>query len=126
MTPIRSHFAATGLMVGALLLTGCGQFSFPGVLSAAPKPQQKQTTSVVAGRRFGDPIAKFAISNRPNHRANLKLKDGRLVTIWVGSDYMAATRDRCRRIVFQVAAAQREVSAVCLQNNVWRTIIEPK
>ena len=122
MFVIRKRWLTATLAAVAMFVAGCAQDVAPRARSAA---SAQETITDSAEQPVADPIAGVAIANPPDHRATITLEDGRQVTIWVGRDYIAATRERCRRIIFQFAQAQREVSAVCFQNSVWRTVIWP-
>ena len=73
----------------------------------------------------GDNIAKFLMSAHDGERGQVRMKDGRYVTVTAGPAYTSALGLACRRGSVQNGRGEALVSAACLKDQVWHTVITP-
>lgn len=77
------------------------------------------------GRLVGDEIARYAVNTQPGTSSSVNIGNQRQVFVRVGTDYISATNENCRRIMIDMASGEALVSAVCRRDNIWRTVLLP-
>lgn len=70
-----------------------------------------------------DAVARYAVEASAGASAPVMSKSGSNVTVQVGSYYTSALGERCRRIVLSDGFGRSQVSAVCLVDNGWTTVV---
>lgn len=95
---------------------------------SSPAPEPVPTASTVssvdsAGRPVADEIAKFAVNTPPGQSGTVMTQDGQSVQVYVGIDYISATKQRCRAVRLGYSNGQTLSSAVCFDGTVWKTVI---
>lgn len=71
-----------------------------------------------------DAVARYAVEATPGSSAPVLSRTGANVTVEVGSYYTSALGKKCRRIVLSDGLGRSQVSAVCLVENSWTTVVE--
>lgn len=72
---------------------------------------------------MGDPIAAYVNGAARGDSAIVDVS-GRQAKVQVGGEYVSATGDRCRRVVLtDIAVRKTQVSAVCLADGGWNTVV---
>lgn len=99
------------------VLAACATTEGPG--SAALPP-----ASVAAAlAQPGDTIAAYVNGATRGDSAVVDLS-GRQAKVQVGGEYVSAAGDRCRRVILtDIALRKTQVSAVCLANGGWNTVV---
>lgn len=91
-------------------------------------PQVTADPSVMkdnAGRQISDEIAKYAVSVPPGSSGMVYLPKNRKINVRVGTDYIAATGENCRKVTLDTVGSETLISAVCEINSVWKTVLWP-
>ncbi len=94
--------------------------------SAVTPPQSEPKTVPnmdTAGRPVADEIAKFAVNTPPGQTGTVMTKNQQRVQVYVGMDYISATKQKCRAVRLGYSDGQTMSSAVCFDGSVWKTII---
>lgn len=76
-----------------------------------------------AGRPVADEIAKFAVNTPPGQSGTVLTNNQQRVQVYVGMDYISATKQKCRAVRLGYSDGQTMSSAVCFDGSVWKTII---
>lgn len=72
---------------------------------------------------ISDPVALYAVNAAPGSAGPVTAASGSSVLVHVGPDYVSATGDRCRRVILADGNGRSQVSAVCLVEQSWKTVI---
>ena len=71
-----------------------------------------------------DAVASFATSATYGTSSIVQMASGRQTKVQVGSDYMSAAGDRCKRVILtDITLRKTQVSAVCLTDSGWNTVV---
>ena len=105
-----------------LAVSGCQQFGSKKPVAKAPEKVTQTTNAIPTA---GDKIAAFAMKAKFAERKQIVLDSGLRVTTEAGRKYTSALGVPCRRVNIINGQSEVQVSAVCLKNNVWRTMIRP-
>jgi hypothetical protein len=70
-----------------------------------------------------DAVARYAVGASPGASAPVMSGTGSSVTVQVGSYYTSALGERCRRVVLSDGFGRSQVSAVCLVDAGWTTVV---
>ena len=80
-------------------------------------------SEVLATSPASDPIALYAVAATPGTAGPVVASSGNSTLVHVGPDYISATGDRCRRVILADGNGRSQVSAVCLVEQSWKTVI---
>ncbi|GEM_PF-2220435 len=80
-------------------------------------------SEVLATSPASDPIALYAVEAAPGTAGTVLASSGNSTLVHVGPDYISATGDRCRRVILADGNGRSQVSAVCLVEQSWKTVI---
>lgn len=98
-------------------LAACATTATPG---SAALPAE---SVAAATAQPGDPIAAYVNGAARGDSAVVDIS-GRQAKVQVGTDYISAAGDRCRRVVLtDIELRKTQVSAVCLANGGWNTVV---
>lgn len=91
--------------------------------TTTPESNTYTSASEAAASPASDPIALYAVEAAPGSAAPVVAASGASMLVHVGPDYISATGDRCRRVILADGNGRSQVSAVCLVEQSWKTII---
>ncbi|MDP2124478.1 MAG: hypothetical protein Q8J92_08855 [Parvibaculum sp.] len=109
---MRGFLAALIFSVG---LAACETLPASGELAA--------TDAAVGSNPTGDSIALYAVNAAPGSIGPVVTPSGNNMLVHVGTDYVSATGDRCRRVILADDNGRSQVSAVCLTERSWKTVV---
>ncbi|MBX3490799.1 hypothetical protein [Parvibaculum sp.] len=109
---MRGFLVALTLSLG---LAACETTSTSGEFASA--------SEVLAASPASDPIALYAVEAAPGTAGTVLASSGNSTLVHVGPDYVSATGDRCRRVILADGNGRSQVSAVCLVEQSWKTVI---
>lgn len=85
--------------------------------------EHSPASEVASSGLTGDPIALYAVNAAPGTSGPVVAPSGNSMLVHVGSDYVSATGDRCRRVILADGNGRSQVSAVCLTEQSWKTVV---
>ena len=85
--------------------------------------EQVGADEAIGSNPSGDPIALYAVNAVPGTVVPVVAASGDPMMVHVGPDYVSATGDRCRRVILADGNGRSQVSAVCLTEQSWKTVI---
>lgn len=91
--------------------------------TASTSSEHAAIDSAVGGNPSGDPVALYAVNAVPGTVGPVVAASGNSMMVHVGPDYVSATGDRCRRVILADGNGRSQVSAVCLTEQSWKTVI---
>ncbi|MDO8838433.1 MAG: DVU3141 family protein [Parvibaculum sp.] len=109
---MRGFLAALILSVG---LAACETMPTSSELASADAAAGSNPT--------GDSIALYAVNAAPGSTGPVVTPSGNNMLVHVGADYVSATGDRCRRVILADDNGRSQVSAVCLTERSWKTVV---
>ncbi|MBO6636136.1 DVU3141 family protein [Parvibaculum sp.] len=95
-------------------------------LAACETTSSNETTdplSPAAVPAATDAVARYAVDASPGASAPVISGAGSSIVVQVGSYYTSALGERCRRVVLSDGFGRSQVSAVCLVDNGWTTVV---
>lgn len=99
----------------------------PALAACATMGEAGSTTaaqSASAAAAPSDAVASFATSATHGMSSIVQMASGRQTKVQVGSDYMSAAGDRCKRVILtDITLRKTQVSAVCLTDSGWNTVV---
>lgn len=110
--------------IASVALSGCAAIAPPPPASPSGTAQADFYKDA-KGRKVKDEIAKYAVGAPPGSIGSVILKNETRYVVRVGFDYVAAAGDNCRRILIESSTTQSALSAVCLVDGVWETVLWP-
>ena len=90
---------------------------------AVPSGKTVDPLSPAAAPAATDAVARYAVGASPGASAPVMSGTGSSVTVQVGSYYTSALGERCRRVVLSDGFGRSQVSAVCLVDAGWTTVV---
>lgn len=121
MKAIGRNTAIKLIMLAGLCsaVAGCGTTG-QAAGSASIPVQQAAVTPAAAG----DPIAAYVTGASRGSSSVVKLASGSQAKVHVGTEYISAAGDRCRRVILtDIVIRKTQVSAVCLTDSGWNTVV---
>lgn len=113
----RSAQVATSLLL-CVGLAACATVEGPAATG------QKSAVVSAAAMPAGDPIATYVRGVAPGTTGFVSSASGRETKVHVGDEYTSAAGNRCRRIILSDTSRRNtQVSAVCLKDEGWSTVI---
>ena len=120
MRPTGQNIAMKSALLAAfcVVLAGCETTGATGSASV-PGPQAAAAPAVL-----GDSVAAYATGASYGSTGVVELPSGSQARVYVGQEYVSAVGDRCRRVILTDAVLRKtQVSAVCLTDKGWNTVI---
>ena len=122
----RGHAAAQdgkgenmrGFLIALMLSVGLAACE-----TTSASSEQVGADEAIGSNPSGDPIALYAVNAVPGTVGPVVAASGDSMMVHVGPDYVSATGDRCRRVILADGNGRSQVSAVCLTEQSWKTVI---
>jgi hypothetical protein len=116
------HFKHIGLLRVAFLLALSPALAACVTTGEAGSTPASQHASVAAAP--SDAVANFATSASYGTSGTVQMASGRQAKVQVGGEYISAAGDRCKRVLLtDLTLRKTQVSAVCLTDSGWSTVI---
>jgi len=91
--------------------------------TTTPTSSAYTSPSEAAASPASDPVALYAVEAAPGSAGPVVASSGTSMLVHVGLDYISATGDRCRRVILADGNGRSQVSAVCLVEQSWKTVV---